>query len=95
MAGGPDALLEELRAATDGILALPDGLLELAMGDGPFDLARRMDRLDMRLPALRLLVDAREVGKALDRRPGWERGRGVEDRRGRGERPGLPLVCTT
>ena len=69
MAGGPDALLEELRAATDGILALPDGLLELAMGDGPFDLARRMDRLDMRLPALRLLVDAREVGKALTAAP--------------------------
>ena len=70
MAGGPDALLEELRAVTDGILALPDGLLELAMGDGPIDLARRMDCLDMRLPALRLLADAREVGKALTIAPG-------------------------
>ena len=69
MARGPDALLEELRAATDGILAVPDCLLKLAMGDGPIDLVRRMDRLDMRLPALRLLADAREVGKALAAAP--------------------------
>ena len=65
MAGGLDALLEELRAATDGILALPDGLLGPAMGDGPIDLVRRLDRLDMRLTALRLLAEAREAGKTL------------------------------
>ena len=65
MAGGLDALLEELRAATDGILAQPDGLLVLAMGEGPVDLARRLDRLDRRLPALRLLAEAREIGKML------------------------------
>ncbi len=35
------------------------------MGRGPIDFARRTDRLDLHLPALRSLVDARELGKAL------------------------------
>jgi hypothetical protein len=69
MTHGLDELLEELRAATDTIVALPDGLLDIAMGTGPWDLPRRIDRLDMRLPALRCLVDVREIGKALSRTP--------------------------
>jgi hypothetical protein len=72
MADNLEALLEELRIAADEIVEMPNALLSIAMGTEPWDLVRRIDRLDMRLPALRCLVDIREIAKALARAPAWD-----------------------